>query len=272
MATTQYPSTCLSGRPHDGRISDVTLHFSGCLPIAKRKRFFQSLSGESQQRIVRRHRKVDALREKLETVAQDSNAAASLRAFKTALSQWRAARGRPSHYVGSSSQTPSSLGQYHWIDSDVDGDIKAPVIYFKDGKPHNAPGIPRSFPHQKVTVRELLADDAAANPLMQPCEPGTVRYFHLPANNMLWVEEAVARYYHEKRPDADDFVINCKMRRERTRTERLLGAEYWQGQSNYGPHSEVHARHMRPFSDGISIGMSTLHADEATAYWWRRVG
>ena len=249
----QYPSTCLSEKPHEARVSDVTLHFSGCLPMAKRRRYVQSLPAEAQERILRRLGKTAALRRKLETSAQDSNAAASLRAFQAALAEWRASHGRPSP-LGASSRTPPSPGPYHWVDGGVDADIKASVIYFKDGRPADAPGVPRRFPHQAVTVRELLADDAETNPLMQPREPGVVRYFHLPANNMLWVEEAVARYYHEARPDADDFVLNCKTRRERTRTEMLLRPEFWQGQSNFEPNSEVHARHMRPFSDVISIG------------------
>ena len=79
MSTTPYPSTCLSEKPHPTRISDVTLHFSGCLPIAQRKRFVHGLPAESQERILRRQRKTHALRHKLETVARDSNAAASLR-------------------------------------------------------------------------------------------------------------------------------------------------------------------------------------------------
>jgi hypothetical protein len=34
----------------------------------------------------------------------------------------------------------------------------------------------------------LLCDEGEINPLMQPCGDDIIRYFHLPANNMIWVE------------------------------------------------------------------------------------
>jgi hypothetical protein len=247
-----YPTSCLSERRHDGRIADVALHYSGCIPIARRKHFFDGLDGEAQDRIIRRHAKVASLRQKLETVAQDSNAGASLRDFKASMSQWRAVRGRRGPY-GGNSRTASSLGQYHWVDGGVDGDIKASVISFKDALPHDVPGLQNSFPNQKLTVQDLLSDNKSVNPLMQPCEEKEVRYFHLPANNMAWVEEAMARYYQEKRPDPDDFMLNCKTPRSRTRTEMLLRPEFWQGQCAFDDTSEVHARHMRPFSAFVSV-------------------
>jgi len=256
-----YPSSCLSKEPHDDRISDVTLHFSGCLPIAKRRRFFENLPLASQQRIRRDHDKIQHLRQKLDGPLQDSSAAACLRSFKQAMGQWHEAHGRPSPYGSGGgyphSRTASSLAHYYAaLENDIDADINASVIFFKDSQPYDVPGLPRSFPNQKMSVRDLLDDaDPARNPLMQPCPKDEVHYFHLPANNMLWVEEAVARYYHEKRPSSDDFLLTSKLfRRERTRTEMLLRPEVWQGQRNYDGEAEVHARHMRPFCDLVSIG------------------
>ncbi|KAK3988722.1 magnesium transport protein cora [Cladorrhinum sp. PSN332] len=92
---------------------------------------------------------------------------------------------------------------------------------------------------------------------MQPCEQGVIRYFHLPANNMSWVEEVIARYYHEKLPDSNAVFLNSRSRRPATRTEMLLRPEYWQGQQNYEPDSEIHARHMRPFCSGIAVNPSS---------------
>jgi hypothetical protein len=125
-------------------------------------------------------------------------------------------------------------------------------------------------------VAELLADDPARNPLMQPRsadngggdgdddDDNTVRYFHLPANNMIWVEEAMARYYGEKRPDPDDLVLlgSNKLGRRtgrRTKTEMLLRHEFWRGQQSFestgrdDDKTEVHARHMRGMCDVVSI-------------------
>ncbi len=71
------------------------------------------------------------------------------------------------------------------------------------------------------------------------------------------VQEAVARYYHEKRPDAEDLYLKSKLGGERTKTEMLLAPEFWQGQQDFNSKSEVHARHMRPLCDVISTSRST---------------
>ncbi len=259
MPISQYPSTCLSDRPHGKRISDVALHYSGCLPAAKRGRFFVGLPPEAQQRIARQQERIAALREKLETTKQDTSAGTRLADFQHALNQWRSARGRSAAYPAVAatafSRAPSALAGRPWLDAvGVDADIKAPVVFFRDGQPYDAPGIPGAFPNQKVTVEQLLADNPTRNPLMQPCPDNEVRYFHLPANNMVWVEEVMARYYRETRPEPDDFLLKSQGRRSLTRTGMLLRPEFWQGQCNFDGNSEVHARHMRPFCDVISVG------------------
>lgn len=247
MAPHQYPSTCLSDRPHDHRVSDVRLHFSGCLRISKRRRFYESLPPESQARIRRDNEKTTELRHRLETTQCDSTAASRLRTFQQAMVQWSAATGHPN-----SPAPPQARTAYLSSPDLVNHHVQAPVFYFRAGHPVSLPTLRGQFPNQKLPVADLLADDPSRNPLMQPCDPSTVRYFHLPANNMLWVEEAIARYYHEPRPD----LCNPTPRgggggRRRTRTEALLRPEYWRGQQNYDPDcAEVHARHMRPLCGG----------------------
>jgi hypothetical protein len=274
----QTPSTCLSEKPHDNRVSDPVTHFNGCLPARKRRRFYESLPPETQQRITRRNEKVLDLRQRLETTQYDSTAGARLRDFKQAMSQWNAALGRPhSSYtyqqsLGSESWRSPKLSKFGRADDSVNRHIKAPVIYFKNGQPFDVPGLPKSFPDQKVPMANLLSDDKT-NPIMQPADDDVIRYFHLPANNMVWVEEIMARYYREKRPDPDEFASNS--RRLKTRTELLLRPEYWQGQQNFDADSEIHAsylvspyylqgccsqanrslqaRHMRSFFSTISV-------------------
>ncbi|KAK0732283.1 hypothetical protein B0H67DRAFT_655694 [Lasiosphaeris hirsuta] len=280
-----HPSTCLSNKPHDGRVSDVTVHFNGCLRVSRQKRFFDSLAPESQQRILRDNEKTAELRRRLETAQCDSTAAARLRDLKQAMAQWCATTGRPHASYAPSSVSPDSrrpsgmtagghagsrpgsgFGFGFGSEDLVNDHIKVPVVYFQHGSPHQAAGIPGRFPNQKVTVGDLLSGDEQRNPLLQACGDGTVRYFHLPANNMAWVEEAVARYYGEPRPDPDDlFMTSSKLRRQRTRTrtrtEMLLRPECWQGQQNYDDDDEVHARHMRPFCDAIAVHESTASPD-----------
>jgi len=43
------------------------------------------------------------------------------------------------------------------------------------------------FPNQRIPVYELL-EEKSNNPLMEKCVDGVIRYFHLPANQMQWVE------------------------------------------------------------------------------------
>lgn len=262
----QFPSTCISGKPHDHHVSNVTIHYNGCLRESRRRKFFESLPPDAQARILRDNEKVAELRHRLETAQCDSTAAARLRTFKQAMAQWHAATGRPYAAYGPNgsfdpdSRRPSGMAGYTGSEDLVNDFIKAPVFYFKGGRPMQVPGVPGSFPSQKVTMATLLSEDETRNPIMQPCDDDVVRYFHLPANNMIWVEEVLARYYHEKRPLSDRLFMNSKLRRSRTKTEALLRPEYWQGQQNFDHNSEVHARHMRPFCDSISVDFAPSEA------------
>ncbi|RYP79936.1 hypothetical protein DL769_002695 [Monosporascus sp. CRB-8-3] len=124
-------------------------------------------------------------------------------------------------------------------------------MFFRDGRPIIMPGVDGAFPNQKVFVQTLLTKDEGTNPLMWNLGDDTIRYVHLPANNMAWVEEAIARYYHEDRPEKDDLYISSKLRRSETKTGMILRSEYWQSQRMFDDNTQVHARHMRPFCDTI---------------------
>ncbi|KAK0622068.1 hypothetical protein B0T17DRAFT_494506 [Bombardia bombarda] len=267
MSRTQCPSTCLSDKPHDGFVSDVTTHFNGCLPVSRRTAFFNHLPTESQQRILRNNERVAELRARFERIHFHSAPGLRLRNFKSAMSRWHNATNRvagltpagPKMHAAEASM--SGMGTYT-THQDVNDLIKAPVVYFKDGHPLNVPGLPNNFPNQKITMSHLMSEDSARNPLLHPCEDNVVRYFHLPANNMSWVEEVMARYYHEKRPEPDNLFLKSKLRRSRTCTEMLLRPEYWQGQQSSDTDDfQVHARHMRPFCDGISIDSVSAEQD-----------
>ena len=259
----QLPSTCLSDKAHDHRVSDVTAHFNGCLRASKRRRFYDGLAPEAQACILRENDRITALRHRLETAQCDSTATARLRAFKQAMAQWNMVTGRPSGWYTdvpcqrSGAAAPNrrcGLPDYD-DDDDVNSHIKAPIVYFKDGQPFDAPDVRNTFPCQDVAVSDLLSADAARNPLARPNGEGVVRYVHLPANNMSWVEEVVARYYNEAPPDPDDDLLfrrTTTTPRPRTRTEMLLRPEYWQGQQSFVAGCEVHARHMRPLCEGIA--------------------
>ncbi|PFH60895.1 hypothetical protein XA68_10140 [Ophiocordyceps unilateralis] len=92
------------------------------------------------------------------------------------------------------------------------------------------------FPHQKIAIQRLL-HDKETTPLKR-VDDGVLRYFHLPANNMTWVEEAIKQYYGEEGTEIDAHGnLN-----NRSKTQRLLKHELWRGQQRGGDGLPAHAR------------------------------
>ncbi|RFU33017.1 hypothetical protein B7463_g3326, partial [Scytalidium lignicola] len=91
-------------------------------------------------------------------------------------------------------------------------------------------------------VDRVLGKDKKRNPFMSNPGKDTIRYFHLPANNMRWVEEVIGQYYGEERGE-----YNYKKSKDyRQKSSDLLCREFWTAQQHNGPSDPVHARHMRP--------------------------
>lgn len=70
--------------------------------------------------------------------------------------------------------------------------LKACIMHFKKGggghtHKHKHKGVIGEFPNQKVPINDLLTD-TPDNLLKEPCKDGMFRYFHLPTNNMAWIE------------------------------------------------------------------------------------
>jgi hypothetical protein len=236
--------TCLNDRPHHNRVLDVDLHYHGCLPFSHRPRFYESLPEHSKLCIQKEQCRISRLRADFES-HPESERGALLRRFKEIRTQWLWQSGR--RPVTPGKPWPLDNG----LEPDVDANIKASIIFFKDSRAHELPQYSGKFPNQKIAVADLLVEDEARNPLMMPCEDNMIRYFHFPANNMVWVEEAIARYYGEQRPEYDRFVKSRPQ--ARTKAQMLLRSEYWQGQMHGDKDAEVHARHMRSLCDAISI-------------------
>ena len=70
-----------------------------------------------------------------------------------------------------------------------DPDLTVNVIYYKNGTRFDHPHfLPAVFPNQKIPIDHLINEENYyKNPLMD-CGKDMIRYFHLPANNMHWVE------------------------------------------------------------------------------------
>lgn len=68
--------------------------------------------------------------------------------------------------------------------------IKGGIMYFhSNGEDKERPYVEGRFPHQKIPI-EILLSDVPGNPIMESSshETGPIRYFHLPTNNMDWIE------------------------------------------------------------------------------------
>ncbi|RYO94597.1 hypothetical protein DL762_000489 [Monosporascus cannonballus] len=89
--------------------------------------------------------------------------------------------------------------------------LKASVMYFRLDEDTNTlvgynsehPKYDGEFPNQKISMHEIL-NEPNENPLMEDCPQDCIRYFHFPANNMSWIETAIARYYKEDPKPIDD--------------------------------------------------------------------
>lgn len=114
------------------------------------------------------------------------------------------------------------------------------------------------FPHQKISIQQLLYNKEGT-PLKRTTKKNQFRYFHLPANSMKWVEDAMSRYYSEDSIEFDSKrVLNIK-----SNAQRLLRNELWRGQQRGGNNLPAHSRQIgsrcsmtpsAPTSSGHVIG------------------
>lgn len=114
------------------------------------------------------------------------------------------------------------------------------IIVWEDGKgwvSMEHPLVHGSFPHQKISIQQFLYNKEGT-PLRRRLGKDQLRYFHLPANNMKWVEEAMSRYYGEDNVEFDGKrVLTVKHN-----SQRLLRNDLWRGQQRGGSNLPAHAR------------------------------
>ncbi|KAG9229786.1 hypothetical protein BJ875DRAFT_177511 [Amylocarpus encephaloides] len=99
-----------------------------------------------------------------------------------------------------------------------------------------------SYDIKKYPLDQCLFEDGPKNPLTEKCELDTIRYFHIPANNMQWIEEAIGRYYGEKTPGEYNYRQSIDYLKK---SSDLLCREFWTSKQHGGTYDPVHARHMR---------------------------
>ena len=188
---------CNSGLRHGSSLEDGVLHYFGCLKFSQRKSFISSLAADQEKLkdLIRDEElRVSKLRALFEDDGGNSEYGKLLTSFKIALStRFPSLERRPAPPpppTASSGRVGEDGGKSPTSKiTDLD-DLNANVIYFKNHEPYDHPDLLDSgtFPNQKVSLSLLLKKDAKRNPLMWPCEEGMIRYFHVPANNMAWIE------------------------------------------------------------------------------------
>lgn len=250
------PSTCLSSNPHSHHVRDIFLHYSGCLRENERDEFFKSLKPYKQKRIEREEQRIQSLRLLFEKEEKETKGLA--KKFMTSLNDWRIEYWDkyPTRRITPPTTKRETEPAFNKPDKKNGFDLFANMILFRDSLPWSDTGSLDKFPNQKISIQSLLYEkDISKNPLMRQCEKNEIRYFHLPGNNMEWVEEAIARHYNEERPEYDGLFRRPE---NPSKTYMLLRPEFWRGQQHGGRHDAVHARHLRPRCDMISTDPENL--------------
>ncbi|CAG8975127.1 hypothetical protein HYALB_00004426 [Hymenoscyphus albidus] len=265
---------CQSGFLHGP--GDLNSHFFGCLKQSEREGFLNRLPANSRARVRNEELRITRLRSIAER-RQDIEEGFLFRRHKQAIRRWRNWTGlKPRER--SVENLPNGHSSEIEIkgDDELEDDLKPPkpvkpvvgfdvldealdvsvnVMFFKDSAPQTiSEFLPEEFPDKKIPLNRLLYDeDSRRNPLLQKCPEDTVRYFHVPANDMKWVEELISCYYGDS--DNLEIVSDDLMESQstlKTKSEILLDQEVWRGQQR-GPSlsDPVHTRSMRPRCDVI---------------------
>lgn len=195
---------CESGLHRGWTTEDGIIHYLGCLNLKDRDSFLDKIPRDDKLHagILKEKSRIAKFRERFENEGPRTEYGKLLASLKAAQTGWRRTQPTPrprvppptaatakARGVGSQSDAGSALRDSQNDVLNLD-DFKANVIYFKGKRPYDHPSFQESgvFPDQKVPLSLLLKQDIDNNPLMWKCEKDMIRYFHIPANNMSWME------------------------------------------------------------------------------------
>lgn len=233
-------------------VHDRLMHFSACIKFQDRGEFLQNAPEPLRQRIEHMLSRTECVRLRIETQAEGDFWVARLGDHMGYFRHNRQPRPSPSvvnggrasstgslqkavraaaQRLGVSHQTeflsdPALTGQGRReelrggrVTESVYKGVNAGVVYFQNGLPSSHPKAAGTFPSQTVPVVELLSPEAGKSLLMEPCKDGMIRWFHLPANNMAWVEASVKSESQRLVP-ADHSILRRPLRGISTRRGR----------------------------------------------------
>ncbi|KAI1807476.1 hypothetical protein F4811DRAFT_574429 [Daldinia bambusicola] len=273
--------TCLNSDEHDSEIKDHLLHYLGCLRFGDRADFFDKNSDiwkkevkhqeetfgygpEDAQTITEQRlaswkencdnelKRIDFLRKLL---SQDSKDKHLVEKQEESLQAWRVF-GRYNKPGGSQNQATTSrpAGNTKNEDYDLEKDITVPIIQFDNGKADDVDSrdVRYKFPNQKTTLKKLLHGEDNLLHHSKCSSDRIVTYFHVPSNNMNWVEQAIGRYFDEEPPDYHGIRRELGQKKK-TQTYMILRDRFWRGQLHGSQtYSPAHTRHMTPLCTTIS--------------------
>ncbi|KAI8959193.1 hypothetical protein F5Y11DRAFT_14258 [Daldinia sp. FL1419] len=280
-------STCLSSEEHDCDIKDHLLHYLGCIEFCDQEKFFQKGSqiwkeeAEHQEKVLghtadeaerlteqkrmswqadceNELKRIGLLRRQL-SEDKDKNL---IERVEESLHKWRNSGEYTTHIkkvqeLRKTRGKGSSLPRYiepKAEEYDPEKDVKVPIIQFKGGQPHSVehPEVWNKFPNQKTTIDNLLNGEGDLLRQDNSLSKRSIRYFHIPSNNMDWVERAIGQYFGEERPDYPSTHRKLK-RKRKTKAYMILRDQYWRGQLHGGqPYSPAHTRHLKPLCATLS--------------------
>lgn len=199
MGDAEVPHTCLSDDDHRHEIRHYTSHYFGCLREGERKTYLDELSSSDKTKfegIHERAQQIEQLKARVKLNRADGAKYMDEIATLSKLFRKTKSNRQPEYQLHLPHSTAFDLlDPKLLVDPGVDGGVDATtgygmetsMLFFKDLKPWDHPSFPKTFPNQKIKIHDLL-EKSAKNPLMEPCDPDMIRYFHLPHNNMSWVE------------------------------------------------------------------------------------
>lgn len=185
LLTKSLEGRCYSGLHHEDDLDGGILHYFGCLKFGQRRGYFDSLPDGSPLKIgiLKEQARISRLRDVFRMEGSATVNGLLYQDFKNCQSQ-----RFPRRRIDTEQTTPISgppidvLGKNLLLE-----DLFANVVYYKHARPYDHPAFENVFPNQKVPLK-LLLEQSQENPLTWKCEDGMMRYFHIPANNMYWIE------------------------------------------------------------------------------------
>jgi hypothetical protein len=189
------PATCVSSIEHRHNVRDTLAHYFGCLRQSEKRDYFKSLPPDQQgrieeekRRIEEEERRIQELRSLFNSDPEGTNGLAQR--LKISLNNWRRSVGTGMRMA---------VREHSQEDQPVSKPCKencfgmnANMLFFKTMGPLTDPEFAGQFPNQEIPLKDLLYNkNVNTNPLMKNCGDDEVRYFHIPANNMEWIEVCI---------------------------------------------------------------------------------